>query len=121
VIAPCDHSFGWEALVIHLGRGFFLSHDKMLMIEGVALNSLSAMPTPVTASLPSRCSPEEPKKPRPPVGASSLYNRQKKARPLGRASPVQAYDFPSRTRESECENASLASVAILRRLKGMLE
>ena len=28
VIVPCDHSFGWEAPVIHLGRGFFLSHDK---------------------------------------------------------------------------------------------
>jgi len=39
-----------------------------------------------------------------------------------RLSPrVGAYDFPSRTRESECVNASLASVAILRRLKGMWE
>jgi len=35
--------------------------------------------------------------------------------------PRQAYDFPSRRRESECVNASLASVAILRRLKGMWE
>jgi hypothetical protein len=36
-------------------------------------------------------------------------------------SPIQAYDFPSRTRESECVNSGLASVAILRRLKGTLE
>jgi hypothetical protein len=53
------------------------------------------------------------------------------ARPLRRAKsespaagpgfPRQAYDFPSRRRESECVNASLASVAILRRLKGMWE
>jgi hypothetical protein len=57
VIVPCDHSFGWEAPVIHLGRGFFLSHDKMFMIEGVVLTSPSAMQEPVTASLPSHCSP----------------------------------------------------------------
>ena len=66
VIVPCDHSFGWEAPVIHLGRGFFLSHDKMFMIEGVVLTYPSAMQEPVTASLPSHCSPREPKKPRPP-------------------------------------------------------
>jgi len=23
VVAPCDHPFGWEALVNHLGWGFF--------------------------------------------------------------------------------------------------
>ena len=57
MIVPCDHSFGWEAPVIHLGRGFFLSHDKMFMIEGVVLTSPSAMQEPVTASLPSHCSP----------------------------------------------------------------
>ncbi len=35
--------------------------------------------------------------------------------------PFQAYDFPSRTRESECDNGSRASVAILGRLEGRLE
>jgi hypothetical protein len=35
VIVPCDHSFGWEAPVIHLGRGFLLTHHKMFMIEGL--------------------------------------------------------------------------------------
>jgi hypothetical protein len=32
--------------------------------------------------------------------------------------PVQAYDFPSRTRESKSINVSRASVAILGRLEG---
>jgi hypothetical protein len=69
VIVPCDHSFGWEAPVIHLGQGFSLTHDKMFMIQGVVLNSPSAMQEPVTASLPSHCSPQRnPKKPRPPSG-----------------------------------------------------
>ena len=35
--------------------------------------------------------------------------------------PFQAYDFPSRTRESQCVNVSRASVAILGRLEGRLE
>ena len=69
VIVPCDHSFGWEAPVIHLGRGFFLSHDKMFMIEGVVLTSPSAMQEPVTASLPSHCSPRGTEEaPSPPSG-----------------------------------------------------
>jgi hypothetical protein len=69
VIVPCDHSFGWEAPVIHLGRGFFLTHDKMFMIEGVVLNSPSAMQDPVTASLPSPCSPQRNRRsPVPPSG-----------------------------------------------------
>ena len=46
---------------------------------------------------------------------------QKKSPAVGRASPVQAYDFPSRTRESRCAHASLASVAILRQPKGYAE
>jgi hypothetical protein len=132
-----------------LAGGLLASHDKMFMIEGVVLNSPSAMPELVTASLPSRCSPEEPKKPRPPVGASSLSGQggcsrswhpkhgslassaasvsglgiSPKESPAAGPGfpPFQAYDFPSRTRESECVNASLASVAILRRLKGTLE
>jgi hypothetical protein len=39
VIVPCDHSFGWEAPVVHLGRGFFLTDDKMFMIEGLSSTS----------------------------------------------------------------------------------
>jgi hypothetical protein len=69
VIVPCDHSFGWEAPVIHLGRGFSLTHHKMFMIEGVVLNSPSAMQEPVTASLPSPCSPQRNRRsPVPPSG-----------------------------------------------------
>jgi hypothetical protein len=25
VVVPCDHPFGWEASVNHLGRGFFFT------------------------------------------------------------------------------------------------
>ena len=64
------------------GVGGFLStagpspnsdYHKMFMIEGVVLNSSSAMQEPVTASLPSPCSPQRNRRsPVPPVGASSF-------------------------------------------------
>ena len=48
-------------------------HHKTFMIEGVVLNSSGAMQEPVTASLPSPCSPQRNRRsPVPPVGASSF-------------------------------------------------
>jgi hypothetical protein len=125
----------------------------MFRFAGVVLNSCNAMQDRRDGFPPVTRSPVEPKKPRPPVGASSFFglagtlgrvraNRRSgesfrprriaaslawqepgksEARLLGRASPVQAYDFPSRTRESKSIEVSRASVAIIGRLKGRLE
>lgn len=58
------------------------------------------------------------------IAASSVWlGKPEKVKPGRWAGlpPFQAYDFPSRTRESQCVNVSRASVAILGRLEGRLE
>jgi hypothetical protein len=112
---------------------------KCSCLRGLFSTSRVLCKSLVTASLPSQCSPEEPKKLRPPVGASSFSvwsafraacrrfacpgeglirdgllqaacgsgAGKSEARLVGRASPLNAYDFPSRSRESRVKTIAV--------------
>jgi hypothetical protein len=69
VIVPCDHSFGWEAPVFHLDRGFLRGIDRCGMS---AVDDLTLCAIPATwwgLSLSPSQVPRygTPKKPRAPV------------------------------------------------------
>jgi hypothetical protein len=74
VIVPCDHPFGTEAPVDHLGRGFFLKSCQIFRASKGTLKPLPCRKAPVMATLPSLF-PRGTRSPAPPRAGLLIFMR----------------------------------------------